>query len=458
MIHMKANTRRAVALSDDLITTNSVGIEVRFLCSAAWAGLSRIAIFRGSEVSVDVILTGDSCTGPPEVLAKSGGQLLIGLYGTDGSGSLAIPTVWADAGRILQGAAPSGVEPSPAQKTALEQAIEALNNATAEIPTQIDTALAAAKASGEFDGADGATGPQGPKGDKGDSGEQGPKGDTGETGPIGPRGEKGDTGATGATGSTGPKGDKGDKGDAFTYEDFTAAQLAALTGPQGPAGPTGQKGDKGDPFEYGDFTPEQLAALTGPQGATGPAGPAGVGVPPGGTTGQVLAKASGTDYDTEWTDPSGGAAYFPFTISDGTVTPGTGVTPAAIHQAFDAGKAVFAVIPPELEIDDTQILPLVWINEQYDESTSIWFSIVEGNVSLDLIYSARGWHTQSKTLYQKPFTGIPKFDLASAVQDSLDKADSSIAAPSSPATGAFLVWNGTEWVAQTLATWQAGSY
>ena len=33
-----------------------------------------------------------------------------------------------------------------------------------------------------------------------------------------------------------------------------------------------------------------------------------------------------------------------------------------------------------------------------------------------------------------------------------------IAAPSSPATGAFLVWDGTAWVAQTLATWQAGSY
>lgn len=30
--------------------------------------------------------------------------------------------------------------------------------------------------------------------------------------------------------------------------------------------------------------------------------------------------------------------------------------------------------------------------------------------------------------------------------------------PSSPATGAFLVWNGTAWAAQTLAIWQAGSY
>lgn len=33
-----------------------------------------------------------------------------------------------------------------------------------------------------------------------------------------------------------------------------------------------------------------------------------------------------------------------------------------------------------------------------------------------------------------------------------------IAAPSSPASGAFLVWNGSAWVAQTLATWQASSY
>lgn len=33
-----------------------------------------------------------------------------------------------------------------------------------------------------------------------------------------------------------------------------------------------------------------------------------------------------------------------------------------------------------------------------------------------------------------------------------------IAAPSSPATGAFLVWDGSAWVAQTLSTWQGGSY
>ena len=44
----------------------------------------------------------------------------------------------------------------------------------------------------------------------------------------------------------------------------------------------------------------------GAPGQPGRDGTDGVGVPTGGTTGQVLAKASGTDYDTEWVNQSGG--------------------------------------------------------------------------------------------------------------------------------------------------------
>ena len=65
---------------------------------------------------------------------------------------------------------------------------------------------------------------------------------------------------------TGRQGPKGDPGEAFTYDDFTEEQLAALQGPQGPAGP---KGETGDPFEYDDFTPEQLENLRGKDGASG---------------------------------------------------------------------------------------------------------------------------------------------------------------------------------------------
>ena len=62
------------------------------------------------------------------------------------------------------------------------------------------------------------------------------------------------------------KGPKGDKGDPFTYEDFTAEQLAALKGKKG------EQGDKGEPFRYEDFTAEQLEALKGEKGEQGDKG------------------------------------------------------------------------------------------------------------------------------------------------------------------------------------------
>lgn len=92
------------------------------------------------------------------------------------------------------------------------------------------------------------------KGEKGDTGAKGDKGDKGDTGPAGETGPAGSTGPTGATGATGP------------------------------AGADGAKGDKGDP---------------------------GVGVPAGGSAGQILSKTDATDYNTQWIDAptSGGSTY-----------------------------------------------------------------------------------------------------------------------------------------------------
>ncbi len=49
---------------------------------------------------------------------------------------------------------------------------------------------------------------------------------------------------------------------------------------------------------------------TGPQGEVGPKGDPGEGVPAGGTSGQVLAKTSDADYDTQWVDSTGGSTSF----------------------------------------------------------------------------------------------------------------------------------------------------
>jgi len=51
---------------------------------------------------------------------------------------------------------------------------------------------------------------------------------------------------------------------------------------------------------------EIIAGAAGPTGSQGPAGPAGPGVVTGGFTGQVLAKKTNADYDTEWITGGGG--------------------------------------------------------------------------------------------------------------------------------------------------------
>ena len=53
----------------------------------------------------------------------------------------------------------------------------------------------------------------------------------------------------------------------------------------------------------GKTGPQGAQGQTGAKGKTGPQGPTGPGVAAGGKTGQVLAKKSNTNYDTEWINP-----------------------------------------------------------------------------------------------------------------------------------------------------------
>ena len=74
--------------------------------------------------------------------------------------------------------------------------------------------------------------------------------------------------------------------------------LPGPTGPEGPAGATGPEGPPGDPGPTGVQGPDGI------QGPAGPAGAAGIGVPVGGTAGQVLGKIDTADYNTTWVDMS----------------------------------------------------------------------------------------------------------------------------------------------------------
>lgn len=160
MITLTANSRFASYKSDDMVTTGSVGIPVTVILSEDYSGLSTIIVFRGSGETIDVALVGTSCVVPHECLESSGGLLQIGVYARNGEGTIVIPTVWAGSLPIVQGVAPSDVdpaEPTPdwtAQVQAIatealeksEEAVSTANDAKSAAITAQDSAQASASA------------------------------------------------------------------------------------------------------------------------------------------------------------------------------------------------------------------------------------------------------------------------------------------------------------------------
>lgn len=81
---------------------------------------------------------------------------------------------------------------------------------------------------------------------------KGADGAPGKDGEPGTPGKDGEPGKDGAPGAPGKDGEKGDKGDAFTYDDFTPEQLAALKGEPGNDGAPGPAGADGAPGAKGE--------------------------------------------------------------------------------------------------------------------------------------------------------------------------------------------------------------
>lgn len=294
----------------EYITSGEVGKEVEFDFSDDWIGYAKTAVFEGSGVVKDRLLTSDRCVIPAECIVIPGSVLRCGIYGV--RGDLVTPTIYCEMGKIKRGAKPSGnpaKDPTPElwqqALDAANQAKESANDVLNRFPDAINAALEQAKDSGEFNGPQGEKGEKGEPGPKGDTGAQGPKGDKGDTGATGPqgaqgeKGDQGDPGTQGPAGATGPKGDtgaqgpagpqgepgpsgpKGEKGDKGDKGDTGEKGDKGDAGPQGIQGEPGAKGDKGDkgdpgekgaPFTYSDFTAEQLAALKGEKGDPGEKG------------------------------------------------------------------------------------------------------------------------------------------------------------------------------------------
>ena len=105
--------------------------------------------------------------------------------------------------------------------------------------------------------------------------------------------------------------------------------------------------DEGREVPEVDYQPilrtELVTGAAGPTGSQGPAGPVGPGVVTGGFTGQVLAKKSNANYDTEWVTGGGGGGAAIWSGITGTLSnqtdlqtvldakaPSSGISPSAI--------------------------------------------------------------------------------------------------------------------------------
>lgn len=204
---------------------------------------------------------------------------------------------------------------------------------------------------------------------RGEAGPQGPQGIQGLQGPPGPQGLQGPLGATGAQGARGLtwRGgwltavayavDDAVQHDGSAYlciatvsgstppgEDSTHWSLLVARGQQGIQGPQGETGPAGPTGAQGPQGEQGPAGLLGPPGLPGQDGAPGIGVPPGGTAGQLLAKDSDADGDVVWVDAAGG-----FVARDGDTMTGplaapslqsSGSTPLATGFLLESGQDV----------------------------------------------------------------------------------------------------------------------
>ena len=90
----------------EVLTSGMVGKTVRLSFDSSWSGLTKTVVFRSGEVCKTADGSASTVTVPREVLARPFLRLYVGVYGTDASGTLVIPTVMAEGPMIRYGADP----------------------------------------------------------------------------------------------------------------------------------------------------------------------------------------------------------------------------------------------------------------------------------------------------------------------------------------------------------------
>ena len=329
---------------------------VEFVFSAEWEDLTKTAVFTDGTVTVDVLQPswlGNTVTIPAEVLTTAGRYVRVGVYGSNADG-VALPTIWADLGKVRPGAEQSGdasTDPSLPVWAQLQALIGDLDDLTTKAKDNLVAAINEAAKTGS--GGSGSIDLRVADGYIQYSNDDGTtwenliavadlKGEDGAPGTPGTPGKDGTNGQDGYSPSASVS--ETDTGATITITDKTGTTTAEIkNGKDGKDGEPGEKGDTGSPGAKGDpgATPnlqigtvetlpagsDATASVSGtaenpllnlgiPKGADGSGGSGGTDLSLGMTSAAVgqLAKVTAVDADgkpTAWEPvdmPSGGAS------------------------------------------------------------------------------------------------------------------------------------------------------
>jgi hypothetical protein len=439
LIELKVQGQEIKRKDKNKAVANSVKyLKVYFQFSSDWDGTTKTAFFenRANEsLNYSQFIIDDFCEVHPTMITVPG--FYISVEGVDGDKVITteacrIP-VWDDG--IPEGA----TEPTPEEKSVFAQMIEQMNNAIEGSKNTIYVKYANSIPISDAEMLDTPADYMGVycgeakenlsfaeyhwykiRGEQGEKGDKGDKGDKGEDGIIGKDGADGVSpthswngtvlSITSASGTSsadlkGEQGERGLQGEAFTYEDFTAEQLAELRGNDGTDGvgiksivlkETDASGNNIYSVNLTDNTSYEIVA---PKGASG----------------------SGTgDMQANVYDPQGKVQDI-FAYVDNAV--------ANIPTPDVSGQISTHNNDTTAHQDIRNAIPTVPTNVSAFNNDAGYVTSDDIPTKVSELENDEGYLTEHQDItgkYEKPASGIPKTDLASDVQTSLGRADTAL--------------------------------
>lgn len=112
------SSRKITVERSDILVSDSMNVyPVQFKFSCEWRGLTKTAVFRTKDKSIEILLDNTNiCNIPWELLLKHGRKLEVGVYGTKGE-DLILNTIWCPLGEIYEGAKNIDSENHPEEPT-----------------------------------------------------------------------------------------------------------------------------------------------------------------------------------------------------------------------------------------------------------------------------------------------------------------------------------------------------